>query len=139
MTVQALVYRPDEVQLDRNGDPIDANGNVIRPESPHTYLGMLEVVFTGVQAEPIEPRLTGSGGGSVDRGEAADVSGKVGAPRNAAILLQHGDRLVVPDGVGAGDSTVWQVIGPRLFDTNNSLTPGWGHRLYWIGVLSTVN
>jgi hypothetical protein len=30
-------------------------------------------------------------------------------------------------------------IGPRLFDTNNSLTPGWGHRLYWIGVLSTVN
>ena len=90
-----------------------------------SYLGTLPVVFANVQAEPMEPRLVGSSGGNVDRAEAADVSAKVGAPRNADIILQHGDRLVIPDGVGAGVSTVWQVIGPRLFDTNNSLTPGW--------------
>ncbi|HWF28708.1 MAG TPA: hypothetical protein VG327_10080 [Mycobacterium sp.] len=138
MTVQALVYRPNQIAMDRNGDPIDADGNVTRPESPHSYLGTLDVVFSNLQTQPIEPRLSGSGGRGVDRGEAADISGQVGAPRDAEIQLRHGDRLVVEDGVGSGDSTVWQVSGPRLFDTPNSLT-GWGHRLYWIAVLSTVN
>jgi hypothetical protein len=137
VSVQAVVYRPDAVAFNRFGDPIDADGNVIRPENPHTYLGTLDVVFSNVAAQPLEPRLTGTSGGNVDRAEAADVSGKVGAPINAAIQLQHGDRLVITDGLGGGASVVWQVIGPRLFDTPNSLT-GWGHRLYWIGVLATV-
>lgn len=107
----------------------------MRAESPSTYLGTLNVVFVDLQAEPIEPRLTGSGGGSVDRAEAADVSGRVGAPRNAEILLRHGDRLVIPD--SEGYSLTYQVVGPRLFDYPNSLTPGWDHKLYWISVLAT--
>lgn len=134
MTVPALVYRPNQIATDRHGDPVDRDGNVVRPESPSTYLGTLRVVFTDMQAEPIEPRLTGSGGGSVDRAEAADISGRVGAPRNAAILLRHGDRLIVPD--SEGYSLTYQVVGPRLFDYPNSLT-GWNHRLYWVGVLAT--
>lgn len=133
----ALVYRPSLVGHDSNGDPIDADGNVVRPTSPTTYLGTLSgLVFTDAQAQPIEPRLSGSSGGNVDRSETADVSGRVGAPRNAAIRLRHGDRLVVPDGDGHGQ-LCYQVVGPRLFDDANSLT-GWnGHRLYWIGVLAT--
>ena len=134
MTVQALVYRPSEVAYDRNGDPIDADGNVVRPESPNDFLGTLDVVLSDMQAEPIEPRLTGSGGGSVDRAEAADVSGRVGAPRNAAILLRHGDRLVITD--SEGYSLTYQVVGLRLFDYPNSLT-GWNRKRYWMSVLAT--
>ncbi len=41
---------------------------------------------------------------------------------------------MIPD--SDGFSTVWQVTGPRLFDTPNSLT-GWDHKLYWIAALAT--
>ena len=68
-------------------DLVDSSGNVIRVESPGTYLGALQVVLLGVQAEPIEPRLTG-GGGSVDRAEGSDVNALIGAPRGADILLR---------------------------------------------------
>lgn len=137
MTVTALVYRPDRLRINQFGDQVDENGNVIRAESPGTYLGTLPIALSGVQAEPILPRLTGSGGGSVDRAEVADMNLLIGAPRNAAIKLRHGDRLVVPDSDGDGTSLVVQVVGPRLFDAPNSLTPGWDHRLYWISGLAT--
>jgi hypothetical protein len=135
VTVQALVYRPDKVKVNIHGDPVDADGNVIRAESPGTLLGTLDVIFSSVQAEPIEPRLTGSGGGSVDRAEAADINAIVGAPRNASFRLRHGDRLVVTD--TDGFSLTYQVTGLRMFDGPNSLTPGWDHKYYWIGVLAT--
>ena len=135
MTVECLVYRPDAVAVNVFGDAVDNDGNVIRPESTQTYLGPLRIALSGVQAEPILSRLTGSGGGSVDRAEAADVNLMIGAPRHAAIKLRHGDRLIVPDSDGDGTSLVVQVVGPRLFDAPNSLTPGWDHRLYWISGL----
>lgn len=136
VTVTALVYRPGKIATDVFGDPVDDNGEVIRPESPHTYLGTLPVVLSGVQSELIEPRLTGSGGGSVDRAEASDISGMVGAPRDAAFKLRHGDRLVVTDTDGI--SLTYQVSGLRQFDWANSLNPSWnGHRLYWMAVAAT--
>jgi hypothetical protein len=134
VTVTALVYRPGKIDTDAFGDPVDSDGNVIRPESPYTYLGTLDVVLSGVQSELIEPRLTGSGGGSVDRAEASDISGMVGAPRDAAFKLRHGDRLVVTDTDGI--SLTYQVSGLRQFDWPNSLT-GFGHRLYWMAVAAT--
>lgn len=134
MTVTALVYRPGKYETNWAGDPIDSDGNVIRPESPYTYLGTLDVVLSGVQSELIEPRLTGSGGGSVDRAEASDISGMIGAPRDAAFKLRHADRLVVTDTDGI--SLTYQVSGLRQFDWPNSLT-GFGHRLYWMAVAAT--
>jgi hypothetical protein len=134
MTVSALVYRPNEIRTDRNGDPIDAAGQVIRPESPNTFLGSLDIVLADSMSEPIEPRLTGSGGGSVDRAEAADVTATIGAPIVANIILQHGDRLVIED---SGFGLYYQISGPRRFATPNSLSPNWQHRLYWISAIAT--
>ncbi len=139
MSTTALVYRPDNTAITFNpfGDPVDSSGQVIRPESPQDYLGKLEVVISNLMSEPIEPRLTGSGGGSVDRAEAADITAQIGAPRDGGpnnILLQHGDRLVIAD--SSGRALYWQIVGPRNFDWANSLT-GWGHRLYWVTALST--
>lgn len=135
MTVTALVYRPTEIAYDRNGDPIDADGNVVRVENPHDYLGTLEIVLSDSTSEPVLPRLTGSGGGSVDRGEFSDITVVIGAPIGAEILLQHGDRLVITD-VGSG-GLYYEISGPRRFDTPNSLCPNWGHRVYWISAIAT--
>ncbi len=135
MTVPAEVYRPDKINVDRNGDPIGTDGNVVRAESPSTYLGTLDVVFSTVQAEPVMPRLTGTGGANVDRGDGSDATALVGAPRNAAIKLRHSDRLVVTD--GDGFSVTWQVVGLRLFDAPNSLS-GWGHSRYWVSVIAST-
>jgi hypothetical protein len=70
----------------------------------------------------------------VDRAEAADVSTMIGAPRNAAILLRHGDRVVIADSEGYG--LYWQIVGPRKFDYPSSLT-GWNHKWYWVSALAT--
>jgi hypothetical protein len=135
MTVTALVYRPSiGGSFDSNGDPLDADGNVTRPESPHSFLGTLEVLISQSQPELIAPRLTGSGGGSVDRAEVSDVATVIGAPIAAAVLLQHGDRLLIED---SGYGGYYQVFGPRRFDTPNSLCPNWGHRLYFVSAVST--
>jgi hypothetical protein len=53
-----------------------------------------------------------TGGGNVDREEAADVAGVVGAPRHADILLRHGDRLLIAD--SEGYAIRYQVVGERL-------------------------
>ena len=37
------------------GDPVDSEGQVIRPESPSDYLGELQVLVTSLAAELIEP------------------------------------------------------------------------------------
>jgi hypothetical protein len=134
MAVKALAYRPDLTTVDIHGDPINAQGQVIRAESPGTYLGELEVVFADTQSDAILPRLTGSGGGSVDRAEAADVSTTIGAPRNAAIKLRNGDRLIVTD--DEGYSLVWAIVGPRRFDYPSSVS-GWNHKYYWSSAIAT--
>jgi hypothetical protein len=140
VTVTALVYRPSDSGggTDIHGDPLNAEGQVVRPESPADYLGTLNVVLSDMQSEPIEPRLTGSGGGSVDRAEAADIQANIGAPIDGGadgILLKHGDRVVIED--STDDGLYYQIIGPRRFETNNSLCPNWGHRLYWVSALAT--
>jgi hypothetical protein len=133
MAVTALVYRPSVIRTDVHGDPIDADGKVVRAESPATYLGTLQVVVADTQSEAILPRLTGSGGGSVDRAEAADVSTTIGARRDAAIKLRNGDRLIVTD--DEGYSLVWAIVGPRRFDYVSSF--GWNHKYYWSSAIAT--
>jgi hypothetical protein len=132
VTVQAAVYRTPA--RDRNGDPIDANGNPISMYGDVTYLGTLDVVLSNVQSMSVQPRLTGTGVGNVDREEAVDVAGLIGAPRRAGILLRHGDRLLIAD--SEGYAFRYRVVGERLFDYPNSLS-GWDHRLYWIRAEAT--
>jgi hypothetical protein len=91
--VTGTVYRAAAV--DRNGDPVDADGNVIAG-SP--LLGTISDLIIGDLAV-MSLRALGSGstGGVVDRADVGSVAGLIGAPRNASILLQHGDRLTIPN------------------------------------------
>jgi hypothetical protein len=132
VTIQAAVYRVPA--RDRNSDPVDDDGNPISLYAGASCLGTLDVTFANTQATSVEPRLTGTGGGNVDRSETADVKSLVGAPRRAEILLRHGDRLLIAD--SEGYSLRYRVVGPRLFDYPNSLS-GWEHQLYWVRVEAT--
>jgi hypothetical protein len=65
-----LLYRPEELTLDRHGDPI-SDGQVVRATSPETYVGILEGILLG------GPAATQS---LQRRGESADTTGKWGIP-----------------------------------------------------------
>jgi hypothetical protein len=138
--VNVLVYRPDLSAVDRNGDPIDTDGNVIRQTSPSTYIGELTGV---VLADPTVQSLdTGvdtntSSGGPQARGEAADVQGLIGAPVGAPITLQHGDLLVTDQAVS------YALWGPRTYGRSNVITgqpvKANGVQRYWIRATAVVN
>jgi hypothetical protein len=80
----------------------------------------------------MSPRALGSGqtGGVIDRADVGSATGLIGAPRNASILLQHGDRLVIPNSTQTV-GFVYAIYGPRLFDYPNPLG-GADLGYYWI-------
>ena len=107
-----LVYRPGVVQYDRHGDPV-ANGEVVRPMSPSTYIGTLDdVVFGELTVESLErgTDTNTAGGNPAARGNVAMSEGLVGFPRNAPITVQHGDYVVTELGAA------YSIVGPRLWD-----------------------
>jgi hypothetical protein len=121
-----LVYRPDVLGFDRNGDAVDADGNVIRATSPGTYLGTINSVVFGEQSVQSLRILADPASGSVtDRaGAIASSEGLIGFPVTAEIVVQHGD-IILSQGV------YFALVGPRLFGEPNALTGtvmGW----YWV-------
>jgi hypothetical protein len=117
--MNVLVYRPDVSAVDPYGDPIDADGNVIRQTSPGTYLGTLTGV---VLADPTVESLSRgvdtqtAGGNPQSRGDVASVDALVGAPVGAPITLQHQDILVTDQGVS------YALWGPRTYGRPNVIT-----------------
>jgi hypothetical protein len=120
------VYRTTRV--DRNGDPVDENGNVI---AGAPLLGTISGLIIGDLAV-MSLRALGSGstGGVVDRADAGSVQGLIGAPRNASILLQHGDRLVIQNSTQTV-GFIYGIYGPRLYDYPNPLG-GMDFGYYWV-------
>lgn len=82
------VYRATHGR-DRNGDPIDADGNVIRLEADGTnHIGTVKgIVMGGMSAQP-----------SASRQESFDTSGQCGIPYGNTIVVQFGDRILI-DGI----------------------------------------
>jgi hypothetical protein len=124
--VTGTVYRATAV--DRNGDPVDEDGNVIAG-SP--LLGTISGLIIGDLAV-MSLRALGSGstGGVVDRADAGSVQGLIGAPRAASILLQHGDRLVIQNSTQTV-GFIYSIYGPRLYDYPNPLG-GMDFGYYWV-------
>lgn len=73
---------------------------------------------------------SGSTGGVVDRADVGSVQGLIGAPRNASILLRHGDRLVIQNSTQTV-GFVYSIYGPRLYDYPNPLG-GMDLGYYWV-------
>lgn len=137
--MQVLVYRPDLSTIDRNGDPVDAAGNVIRQTSPGTYLGTLNVVLADPTVESLSRGVDTqtAGGNPQSRGNVASVDALIGGPTGAPIILQHGDIVYTPEGVG------YETWGPRVYGNANVVT---GQRVringvayYWLRATALVN
>lgn len=138
--MKVFVYRPDASTLDRNGDPIDADGNVIRQTSPGTYVGELAGV---VLADPDVQSLSRgvdtntASGNAQARGAVASVDALVGAPVGASITLRHGDILVTEQGVS------YMLWGPHTYGRANVITGRLvtvnGHAYYWLRATALVN
>jgi len=124
--VTGSVYRTTRV--DRNGDPVDADGNVI---AGPPLLGTISGLIIGDLAV-MSLRALGSGqaGGVIDRADVGSATGLIGAPRNASILLRHGDRVAINSSTGEA-AFVYAIYGPRLYDQPNPLT-GSDFGYYWI-------
>lgn len=81
-----VIYR--EPQRDRNGDPVDDDGNVVRPGqySPGTITG----IITGGLSASV----------SMQRQESSDTSGQIGIPNAkrhnpSGIKVKFGDRIAL--------------------------------------------
>lgn len=131
--VTGTVYRATAV--DRNGDPVDEDGNVI---AGPPLLGTISGLIIGDLAV-MSLRALGSGstGGVVDRADVGSVQGLIGGPRNASILLQHGDRLTIPNSTQTV-GFVYSIYGPRLYDYPNPLgCMDFGY--YWVRAEALVS
>jgi hypothetical protein len=135
----ALVYRPDLASVDRNGDTLDADGNVARQTSPGTYLGTLAVVIADPAVESLSRGVdtdTASGNAQA-RGAYASVDALIGAPMGAAIVLQHGDIIVTDD-----QGVSYSIFGPRTYGGPNPITGQPvrinGTTYYWVRATSVV-
>jgi hypothetical protein len=138
--MNVLVYRPDKSAVDRNGDPIDSNGNVIRQTSPGTYLGTLAGV---VLADPAVQSLSRgidtntASGNPQARADVASADALVGAPVGASITLQHSDIIVTDQGVS------YALWGPRTYGRPNVITGQPvkvnGVSYFWLRATALVN
>lgn len=127
MSATVLVYRPTAT-VNKFGDPVDADGNVVRPESPGTYLGTIAgVVFGDLSVESLSRGVdtNTSAGNATSRGDFAMTDGLIGFARNAAITVQARDVIVLPEG------NRYQLLGPHQWKTSNLFT-GRPNRYYWM-------
>lgn len=92
---KVFVYRAPG--RNEHGDPVDANGKVVRPTDNGLLVGVIDdVIFGGLSASP-----------ALARGEFSDSTGQLGIPNRQKIQLQYGDRLII-------DETEYRVVSrPR--------------------------
>ena len=135
-----LVYRPDVLMVDRNGDPVDAEGQVVRQTSPGTYLGTLTGAVIGdpeIQSLERGVDTQTAGGNPQSRADVASVDALIGAPVGAAITLQHGDIIVTDQAVS------YAIWGPRTYGRPNAITGQPvrinGTSYYWLRATAVVN
>ncbi len=129
-----LVYRPSLVTIDRNGDPIDADGNVIRDTSPQTYLGEIDVlIFDPTVSDTSRGTDTNTAGGNPQSrgGPYSQVDLQIGVPQDGAIKPLHGDILVTDYGAQI------QIYGPRLYTGANPLR-GDTFPYYWLHARAVI-
>lgn len=107
------LYRP--VARDTNGDPVDADGNVIRLSGDSAAkVGTITGIIIGARTVDELPV----------RGDVVSTEGLIGWPTNSPLQLQAGDILEC-------DGQRFAISGPRLWGRPHSLT-GSPSRYSWI-------
>jgi len=101
--MNATVWRAAE--RDRNGDPVDADGNVIRVGADGTMVGTITGLIVGAQSVT-DARA---------RGSVTSTEGMLGVPVDG-LALKHDDTVVTDTGIR------WRVAGPPQWGKRHSLT-----------------
>jgi hypothetical protein len=113
--VIATLYRP--YARDRNGDPVDQDGDIVRLVGDGTAkLGTVDGIIIGSRAV--------SSDSAAVRGDVVSTEGLIGWPSGSALQPQSGDVLEV-------DGQRFAISGPRLWGRPHSLT-GNPSRFSWI-------
>lgn len=121
-----IVFRP--VARDAHGDPVDADGNVVRLSGSDsafkvgTIEGLIIGGASGISKTGVYPAPS-------LRGDVVFTSDMIGFPSNSEIQLKAGDVVQV-------DGQRFKVSGPILFGGKHSLT---GRRLRYSWISATSN
>jgi hypothetical protein len=111
--VIGTLYRP--AARDANGDPVDADGNVVRLSgSGVAKVGTVTGIIIGARTVDALPV----------RGDVVSTEGLIGWPTNSALQPQAGDVLEM-------DGQRFAISGPRVWGRPHSLT-GSPSRYSWI-------
>ena len=105
----------------KHGDPIDDEGNVVRPEKDGTlFVGEVKgILMGGLSASP-----------GLARQESSNTTGQIGVPNKNAIKVQFGDRIVI-------DGVKYKVTSPPRWDYENSMSTT-RPVYHWVSVEGTV-
>lgn len=105
-----------------HGDPVDQNGNVVRPTSNGLLVGEIKnILMGGVSASP-----------SLQRQDSSNTSGQIGIPnKKNQIKVQFNDRLII-------DGVTYRVVSQPLWTYRNSLS-GTKPKYTWLQVEGTVD
>lgn len=128
MGAEGLLYRPEAAVggLDRHGDPLNVQGQVVRTLSPDTYVGILQGIKVG------GPAATES---LQRRGESADTTGKWGIP--LANKEVNGTCVEQDDYIVIGKVT-YKVMSRPDWGYPNTIT-GTLPTYYWVQVAATTD
>lgn len=113
----AILYR--EPPRNEHGDPVDADGNVVRVGSDAEVGEINGLVMGGPSWRPIN-----------DRGDIVNTTGMVGVPVTESHQPRHGDLLVV-------DGVKFKVQGPPQWMNRGLVATR--PRYHWWTITSTAN
>lgn len=114
------LFRPSAYSKNAHGDPVDADGKIVRPTDLGLKIGNIEgILMGGLSASP-----------SMSRQESSDTSGQLGIPNNQPLKVGLGDRLVI-------DGATYKVTSPRRWDYPQSMS-GTKPVYHWVSVAATV-
>jgi hypothetical protein len=113
-----IVYRP--VARDENGDPVEADGNIVRLSGDDaTKIGTVDIIVGGTSGTTRSVQNLGL------RGDVVSTDGMLGFPADSPIQLQAGDVVET-----AGQR--WSISGPVLWGWGPHSLTGNPPRFRWI-------
>lgn len=122
--VTASIFRPSG--RNSHGDPIDADGNVVRDDT--TPFGTVDIIVGGDSGT--SRNVTPFG-----RGETVSTAGMIGYEIASGVTLQPGDILIVGRWAYDTEGTRYKIVGPSLWPDAHSLS-GRPLRFRWVSYVA---
>lgn len=114
------LFRPSAYGKNSHGDPVDADGKIVRPTDLGIKVGDIKgILIGGLSASP-----------SMSRQESSNTTGQLGIPNRQPLKVGFGDRLKI-------DGVTYKVTSPRRWDYPQSMS-GTQPVYHWVSVEGTI-